>query len=123
MCVSFITQQLRLVGRLGSRNRFNNTSLVSVVTLTDRPKSVRDCCVIEVLGGVFVFLLCFLERSVVIGTSVIGLSQITSFFSYILIKTNRTIFLPFVHGEVTSFWCGCATEVPRTLPIHILREV
>ena len=31
----------------------NCTSWVAVVTPTDRPKSVRNCCVIELFGGVF----------------------------------------------------------------------
>ena len=35
-------------------NRFNHTSWVDVVTPTDRPKSVRNRCVIEVFGGVCV---------------------------------------------------------------------
>ena len=47
MCVLFITQLLGLVG-----NRFNHTSWVDVVTPTDHPKSVRNCCVIEVLVAV-----------------------------------------------------------------------
>ena len=34
-------------------NRFNHTSGVTVLTPTDRPKSVRNRDVIEVLGGVF----------------------------------------------------------------------
>ena len=34
-------------------NRFNHTSGVTAITPTDRPKSVRNCCVIEVFGGVF----------------------------------------------------------------------
>ena len=34
-------------------NRFNHTSLVTAVTPTDRPKSVRNGCVIECFGGVF----------------------------------------------------------------------
>ena len=34
-------------------NRFNNTSGVTAVTPTDRPKSVRNRCVIEVFGGFF----------------------------------------------------------------------
>ena len=45
-------------------NRFNNTSWVSVVVRTDRPKSVRKRCVIEVFAGVFVLSLCFSEFSV-----------------------------------------------------------
>ena len=34
-------------------DRFNHTSCVAIVTPSDRPKSVRNCCVIEVFGGVF----------------------------------------------------------------------
>ena len=33
-------------------NQFNHTSWVAIVTATDRPKSVRNRCVIEVFGGV-----------------------------------------------------------------------
>ena len=64
MLVLLITQLLRLVGRLGSRkNRFNHTILVTIVTPTDRPKSVRNRCVIEVFGVVFVLSRCFLDFS------------------------------------------------------------
>ena len=35
-------------------NQFNHTSWVAVVTPTDRPKSVRNHCVIKVFGDVFV---------------------------------------------------------------------
>ena len=62
-------------------NRFNHTSWEAIVTPTDRPKSVRNRCVIEVFGGVFVLSRCFLDSSVGVGAFVIGLSQITSFFS------------------------------------------
>ena len=34
-------------------NRFNHTSGVTAVTPTDRPKSVRNRCAIEVFGDVF----------------------------------------------------------------------
>ena len=34
-------------------NRLNHTSLVAIVTPSDRPKSVRNRCVIKVFGGVF----------------------------------------------------------------------
>ena len=62
-------------------NRFNHTSWVAIVTLTDRPKSVRNRCVIEVFGGVFVLSRCFLDFFVGVGAFVIGLSQISFFFS------------------------------------------
>ena len=59
-------------------NRFNHTSWVAVFTLTDRPKSVRNRCVIEVFGGIFVLYLLFLEFSVGVTAFVKGLSQIFS---------------------------------------------
>ena len=42
---------------LDSVNRFNHTSCVAVVTPSNRPKSVRNRCVIEIFGGVFVLML------------------------------------------------------------------
>ena len=64
---------------------------MSIVTPTDCPKSVRNCCVIEVFGGVFVLLCYFLDFSVGVGTFVIGLSQISSFFTFVecIHKTYR----------------------------------
>ena len=40
-------------------NRFNHTSWMTVVTITDRLKSVHNRCVIEVFGGVFVLSIGF----------------------------------------------------------------
>ena len=40
-------------------NRFNHTSWVAIVTLFDRPKSVRDRCVIDVLVAFCVVALLF----------------------------------------------------------------
>ena len=54
---------------------------MAVVILTDRPKSVHNRCVIEVVDGVCVLSRCFLAFSVGIVVFVIGLSQISSFFS------------------------------------------
>ena len=65
-------------------NRFNHTSWMAIVAPADRPKSVRNRCVIEVFGGVFVSR-CFLDFSVGVGAFVIGLSQISSFFYLFLI--------------------------------------
>ena len=62
-------------------NRFNHTSWVTAVAPTDRPKSVRNSCVIKVFGGVFMLSRCFLDCSVGVGVFVTGLSQISSFFS------------------------------------------
>ena len=69
------------------RKPVNHTSWVVVVTSTGRPKSIRNRCVIERFGGVFVLLPC-LKFSVGIGALVIGHSQISSFFSW----DNRTYF-------------------------------
>ena len=51
MYVLLITRLLRLVGRR-ARKPVNHTSWVAVVTPTDRPKSVRNRCVIELFCGV-----------------------------------------------------------------------
>ena len=56
---------------------------MAIVIPAYRPKSLRNRCVIEVFGGVFVLSHCFLDFSVGVGAFVIGLSQISSFFSYI----------------------------------------
>ena len=68
---------LRLVERW-ARKPVNHTSWVAVVTPTDRPKSVRNRCLIELFCGV----VCPFDISVVVGAFVIGLSQISSFFSW-----------------------------------------
>ena len=52
-----------------------------VVTPTDRPKSVRNRCVIEFFVALFVLSLCPFDISAGVGAFVIGLSQISSFFS------------------------------------------
>ena len=39
-------------GKVGPANQVNHTSWVTVVTPTDRPKSVRNRCVIELFCGV-----------------------------------------------------------------------
>ena len=51
MCVLLIKRLLRLVGRW-ARKPVNHTSWVAVVTPTDRPKSVRNCCLIELFCSV-----------------------------------------------------------------------
>ena len=58
---------------------------MTVVTPTDRPKSVRNRCVIEVFGGVFVSSFSFRIFWWYRGFD-IGLSQISFFFS-LLIQT------------------------------------
>ena len=48
---------------------------MTAVAPTDRPKSVRNSCVIKVFGGVFMLSRCFLDCSVGVGVFVTGLSQ------------------------------------------------
>ena len=52
---------------------------MAVVTPTDRPKSVRNCCLIELFVALFVLSLCPFDISVGVGAFVIGLGQISSF--------------------------------------------
>ena len=80
MCVLFITRLLRGVGRW-ARKPVNHTSWVAVVTPTDRTKSARNRCVIELFVALFVLSLCPFDTSVGVWASVIGLSQIASFLS------------------------------------------
>ena len=68
-------------GKSGSVNQVNQTSWVAVVTPTDRPKSVCNRCVIELFVALFVLSVCPFDISVGVGAFVIGLSQISSFFS------------------------------------------
>ena len=67
-------------GKVGPVNQVNHTSWVVVVTPTDRPKSVRNRCVIEFFVALFVLSPCPFDISASVGAFVIGLSQISSFF-------------------------------------------
>ena len=69
-------------GKVGPINQVNHTSWAAVVTPTDRLKSVRNRCVIELFVALFVLSLCPFDISVGVGAFVIGLSQISSFFSF-----------------------------------------
>ena len=69
-------------GKVGPVNQINHTSWVAVVTPTDRPKSVRNRCVIELFVALFVLSLCPFDISVGVWAFVIGLSQISSLLSY-----------------------------------------
>ena len=59
----------------------NHARWVAVVTPTDRPKSVRNRCVIELFVTLFVLWLCPFDIPAGEGAFVIGLSQISSLFS------------------------------------------
>ena len=66
---------------------------MAIVTRTDRPKSVRNRCVIGDFGGVFVLSLCILDFSEGVVAFVIGLSQISSFLSRMLTNIwSRSIY-------------------------------
>ena len=69
-------------------NRFNHTSEVTAVTPAERPKSVRNRCVIDAFGGVFFFVvtLIFGFFCGYIVDFVIGPSQISSLFLLNLIN-------------------------------------
>ena len=78
MYVLLITRMLRLVERW-ARKPVNHTSWVAVATPTDRSKSFRNCCLIELFVALFMLSLCPFDISVGVGAFVIGLSQISSF--------------------------------------------
>ena len=71
-----------IINTLLKDNSCSTTLDFITITPTDHPRSVRNRCVIEVFGGDFVLSRCFLDFSVCIGVFVIGLSQISFFFSY-----------------------------------------
>ena len=75
-----IKRLLRLVGRW-ARKPVNHTSWVAVVTPTDRPKSVRNRCFNRTFLWRCLLSLYPFDISVGVGAFVIGLSQISSFFS------------------------------------------
>ena len=56
-------------------------SFVAVVTPTDRPKSVRNRCLIQLFVALFMMSLCPFDISVGVGAFVKGLGQISSFLS------------------------------------------
>ena len=67
---------------VGPVNQVNHTRWVAVVTPTDRPKSVRKpLCNRTFFVALFVLSLCPFDISVGVRAFVIGLSQISSFFS------------------------------------------
>ena len=67
--------------KVGPVNQVHHTSWVAVVTPTDRPKSVRNHCIIELFCGVVCVVTCPFDISAGVGAFVIGLSQISSFYS------------------------------------------
>ena len=77
-----LTQLFRLVEGWNPVNQFNHTSLMAVVT--NWPMSVRNRCVIEHFGCVFVLSFWFFLGGgypISVGDYIIGPFQISSFFS------------------------------------------
>ena len=73
------------IGKVGPVNKVNHTSWVAGVAPTDRPKSVRNRCIIELFCGVVCVVVTLpFDISAVVEAFVIGLSQISSFFSRFL---------------------------------------
>ena len=63
---------------------------MAVVTPTDRPKSVRNRCLIELFVALFVLSLSPFDISVGVGAFVIRLGQISSFCLYVF---KNTVFM------------------------------
>ena len=68
-------------GKVGPVKPVNHTSWVAVATPIDRPKSVRNCCLIELFCGVVCVVTLPFDISVGVGDFVIGLGPISSFLS------------------------------------------
>ena len=80
-------------GKVGPVNEVNHTSWVAVVPPTDRPKSVRNRCLIEIFVALSVLSLCPFDISVGVGAFVIGLRQISSvFFNNLYVKNFPNVF-------------------------------
>ena len=68
-------------GKVGPVKPVNHTCWMALVTPTDHPKSVHNRCVIELFCGVVCVVTLPFWISAGVGAFVIGLSQISSFFS------------------------------------------
>ena len=100
-------------GKVGPVNQVNHTSesWVAVVTLTDRPKSVRKpLCNQTFFVALSLLILCPFDISVGEGAFVIGLSQISSFFSWYTIIII-TIYVCVPHFNDLSALVGCWSSV------------
>ena len=60
--------------------------------ITESPKSVRNRCLIELFCGVVCVVTCPFDISVGVGVFVIGLGQISSFLSLLLISKPLNYF-------------------------------
>ena len=117
MCVLLIAGLLRGLG-WWARKPVNYNRLVDVVTPTDRLKSVRNRCIIEVFVALFVLSHYTFEISVGLGDFVIGLNQISS-FSFILHEKGHPIvgppFFDHLHTYVPTFsYVVCVSTLPTS---------
>ena len=83
-----------------ARKPINHTSWVDIITPTDRPKSVRNRCVIELFVALFVLSLCPFDISAGVGAFVIGLSRISFFFSCKMSTNHRKHW--YIHSQVIN---------------------
>ena len=105
MYVLLITQLLRLVGRWAHKP-VNHTSWVALVTPTDRRKSVRNRCLLELFCDVVCVVICTFDISVGVGAFVIGLDQISSFLSLGYIYENKFFLLLQNQLQCTDYLLG-----------------
>ena len=93
-------------------NRFNHTNLVAIVAPTDRPKSARSRCVIEVFGGV---LCCHVAFWILMSVYIKLLFCVRSTKNFS--STNCIVTANWKIGEPFRMWCVCF--VYEYLHIHI----
>ena len=92
---------------------------MTVFTPNNRPKSVRNCYVIELFGLFFVMSLCLFDISVGIEAFVLGLSQISSFFS--CYKWNPIETVLYILTEVYSL--DTVNILSWVIMVHIVNEI
>ena len=100
---------------------------LTAATPTDRPKSVRNRCVIKVFGGVFYVVMMLLGFfSVGVGAFVIGLSHISSIFSLKTCMVNNhmsiTVMLPYrmILGILFCSVCHFVCVSPLGMAVGLL---
>ena len=103
-------------GKVGPVHQVNHTSLVAVVTPTDRPKSVRNRDVIELFLALFELSLCPFDISVGVWVIVRGLSQI----SFFLVHLSRRLKCTIVIMRCRGLWLA---ETSSTSPLKPLNGI
>ena len=80
-------------------NRFNHTSWAAIVITTDRPKSVRNRCVIEVFGGGFFVLWVTLLFGFFCGCRGFCPKTESDLFLFLLTDEQEKVHICFVHSH------------------------